>query len=196
MGIVFGRVSVEQAKYATLASAAEYEVRRYAPQLAATYTGSPQVGVAFRALASYCGIMTAPNQVEDAQKTAISMTAPVLMEMPDNQNASMEDVDMMAFFLPAKFTSVENAPKPLDPNIKVVQLPERNMAVITFSGNINTKIIKDKTTELKEHLSRDGIKLAHGKPVVAGYNPPFTIPALKTNEILIPIDATSVQTHM
>jgi SOUL heme-binding protein len=195
MGIVFGRVNVEQAKYVTLASTAQYEVRRYAPQLAATFKGTPEIGAAFRALASYCGIMSAPNQVEDAQKTAISMTAPVLMEMPENQNAANDGVKMMTFFLPAKFTSVESAPKPLDPCIQVIQLPERTMAVITFSGNTNAKIINDKTTELTGHLLRDGITLTHGKPLVAGYNPPFTIPALKTNEIHLPVDAASVPTR-
>ena len=54
------------------------------------------------------------------------MTAPVATE------ASAGRVRMQ-FFLPARYTP-ESAPKPVDPRIRIVSLPEERLAVVRFSG--------------------------------------------------------------
>ena len=46
--------------------------------------------------------------------------------------------------------------------------------------------IDDNTQKLKAWISDNKLEVI-GKPMAAGYNPPWTIPFLRTNEILIEI---------
>ena len=41
----------------------------------------------------------------------------------------------MQFILPAKYQSINECPKPTDPNVKLIELKERVYAVRTFSGS-------------------------------------------------------------
>jgi len=41
----------------------------------------------------------------------------------------------MQFILPAKYQSINECPKPTDPNLKLIELKERVYAVRTFSGS-------------------------------------------------------------
>ena len=43
----------------------------------------------------------------------------------------------MQFILPAKYQSINDCPKSLDPNVKLIELKERLYAVKTFSGRWN-----------------------------------------------------------
>lgn len=189
MGIVLGKISVEVPVHTVISTKEGYELRRYSPQLIATYTStSTSTDNNFRALAGYCGIFTKPKQVEDSSKKAMAMTAPVLMEGMTLTSSGEKKVDSMSFFLPAAIKTLEEAPKPLDSNIAVSLLPERVMAVLTFSGSLDAKVFQDKVDLLKSYLERDGVESKGKTPVGAGYNPPFCVPFLRTNEVLIEVE--------
>lgn len=109
------------------------------------------------------------------------MTAPVVMGA--NQSESM------AFYLPAKYEKVEDAPVPTNPAVKIELIPDRFEAVLAFSGNINTDNpanIEAKAVELLELLKQDDI-LPTGAYQLMGYNPPWTLPWMKRNEIHYPV---------
>ncbi len=63
-------------------------------------------------------------------------------------------------------------------------MPASNYAVIRFSGFAGEEKTATKTAELMTWLTSKGIKPA-GKPELARYNPPWTLPFLRRNEVMI-----------
>ncbi len=66
------------------------------------------------------------------------------------------------------------------------------MAVTTFSGRFSAAradFFKAKEAELRKAAAADGIQLSQDPQEVklAGYNPPWCLPWLRTNEIMIPV---------
>jgi SOUL heme-binding protein len=161
------------------------QVRHYAPRLVAQVTLSGDADVqrqAFEILAGYIFganqsarslAMTAPVEMS-AQK--ISMTSPVSI-VPSADNYTMR------FFLPDDVT-FDNAPQPRDPRVHIISLDARDEIVLQFSGRDNQRIIQEKMNDLNEIVHTLGLK-TDGAPIVYLYNPPWTLPFLRRNEISI-----------
>lgn len=94
----------------------------------------------------------------------------------------------MQFVLPSKYT-IENVPKPTDSRVSVKEFPEQYFGAVTFSGFTDHKIVEEKSEKLKKEIEANGWKVA-GDFVLARYNPPWTIPFLRRNEILYPVEKT------
>lgn len=63
------------------------------------------------------------------------------------------------------------------------------VAVLTFSGFWNEEKIQEKGAELSAWLAKHpGFEISSA-PMFAGYNPPWTLPFLRTNEVLIELKA-------
>lgn len=92
----------------------------------------------------------------------------------------------MSFLLPSKYT-MDTAPIPTDSRIKIHEIPERMEAVLTYSGNFNAESAEKMRDKLVELLKAKEIEHDAEKYTYAGYNPPFTLPWMKTNEIHIPV---------
>jgi hypothetical protein len=124
--------------------------------------------------------MTAPVITEHAK---IAMTAPVITESGDAQQ-------FMSFTMPSKYKSIEDLPVPNNPNVKLVQVPESILAVVTFSGWVNEGVVKEKENELRSELEKDGIKLKNSSDsaMLFQYNPPWTIPTFRKNEVALKLD--------
>jgi hypothetical protein len=62
--------------------------------------------------------------------------------------------------------------------------------VFQFSGNPNTAQLKKRSTDLKAALKASGLlTVMSGVPVCyAFYNPPFTLPFLRRNEVMIRVN--------
>ena len=217
MGIVFGRISVETPKYTLLRQFSDFEIRQYPPQVAASVDMDAEFGrnSAFSVLASYIGVFGSPQNKknsEDATAQSISMTAPVTLlpnptttpvtssqpeSKPHSTSPQSESVAMtapavvsgaarkMSFLLPAKYT-LKTAPVPLDDRVRLQELPQRTLAVRTFSGNAPVEEQARQAEELLQALQREGVETT-GDWMFAAYNPPFTLPFLKTNEIHQPV---------
>ena len=119
--------------------------------------------------------MTAPVIRDDAG-AEISMTAPVIRA---DRGAAM------AFILTPEF-SVDTAPKPTNPAVEIAELQARRVAVVTFSGLAGDEDVAAETEKLRRWIDASGFR-ENGPAALAQYNPPWTIPALRRNEILIPI---------
>ena len=97
----------------------------------------------------------------------------------------------MRFFLPAsEIKSKSEAPQPSKENVRVVDVPERTVAVRTFSGYFRKANVDENTKALLESLRGDeevkNVKEDHVE--VFGWNPPWTISFLRTNEVLVPCE--------
>lgn len=186
---VLGIRTFEQPEYEVITEDGDFEVRSYPEMIAATTTMSANArdGAGFGRLFDYISgantverkvAMTAPVLQADTSRK-IAMTAPVLQD-------EREDGRSMAFILPARY-SIENAPRPTDPAVNLDVVPSARFATIRFSGRLRPELIESKTAELRAWMEQRGLAAA-GEPMWAGYDPPYTLPALRRNEVWIPID--------
>ncbi|KAL3937370.1 MAG: hypothetical protein SGBAC_007517 [Bacillariaceae sp.] len=217
MGMVFGKTGVAEPVYESLflrsASkqqqqqqqlssgkySTEYEIRRYATRYAIE-TDQNGMDNAFRLLAGYIGVggtpqnegsksiaMTAP--VVSGSGTSIAMTAPV-----STTGRTMQ------FYLPAEFDSMDKIPKPSDSRVRITEVPPATGAVHTFSGSMSDGVANSKVVSLVEQLQEDGLDIskedAMTNYLLWQFNPPFTIPALRRNEIWIPLTKEQVKAHL
>ncbi|KAK6943564.1 SOUL hem-binding protein [Dillenia turbinata] len=196
MGMVLGKISVETPKYQVLKTTSDYEIRQYPPSTIAEFTYNPtqfkgDKDGGFQILANYIGAfgdpqnkkpekiaMTAPVITKSSEK--IAMTAPVVTK-------EEKELVTMQFILPSHYGKAEEAPEPLDEKVVIREEGERKYGVVKFGGVASEDIVKDKAGKLKECLTRDGYKVV-GDFVLARYNPPFTLPPFRTNEVWIPIE--------
>lgn len=165
---VFGLRPYETPRYDVIRSAPQVELRRYAPRRAAEATvhGPGASDEAFRALFRY---------ISGDQK--IAMTTPVATR------AGNDEVRMQ-FFLPARYQDA--APMPLDPRIRIVALPEETLAVVRFSGRAAPQELAQQKSRLLGAVAAAGWRHT-GEPVVLVYDPPFTLPFLRRNEVAVKV---------
>lgn len=97
----------------------------------------------------------------------------------------------MAFLLPSKYKAVAEAPLPTNDKVHLVDVPPRTVAVRKYSGNTTMRDCGEQVKGLLDALSRDGVATT-GLWTLQRYNPPFSLPWTKTNEIHVPVDEAAV----
>ena len=126
----------------------------------------------------------APSNVpagDDDRSEKIAMTAPVTMERGDNGRWKM------GFSMPADYT-MDTLPLPLDKRVTLVEILSKTVAVIRFSGLFGDEERRSiKTDTLMKWLAEKKRYRVIGQPFYAGYDPPFTLPFLRRNEVLIEV---------
>jgi hypothetical protein len=211
---IFGKIGVETPAFTLLKQYPNYEIRQYAPTIRAEveYAGSDVTNsTGFRDLAGFIFgdnkqrkspaaekiAMTAPVLTTQAESEKIAMTAPVLTTQGESEKIAMTSPVVtsaesgtvkMAFILPSKYTSLDQLPTPNNPRVKLTEVPGATYAVHQFSGSTSSNTVDEKTLQLREWLKNDGVKVSgNGQATLARYNPPWTLPFLRTNEIMIPV---------
>ncbi|NTV66460.1 MAG: heme-binding protein [Chlorobaculum sp.] len=188
---VLGKREAAEPHFEVLKNDGAFEVRRYGPMvIAETFLSeesySSASGKGFNRLAGY---IFGKNR----SKTSISMTAPVLQERGSEKISMTAPVLQqpgkggwsMAFVLPEGFT-LESAPEPLDPEVKLRELPASTVAVVTFSGLHSAANLEKYGRQLQAWLKKQGYRPI-SEPKLASYDPPWTIPFLRRNEVQIMI---------
>jgi len=139
--------------------------------------------------------MTAPVSEEipmmaPVTSEKISMTAPVTSEKismtaPVTEEQAGERSYRISFAMPSKFT-LETLPEPQDKRITFKVVESRRTAAIRFPGRVHEKLATQKTEELRDWLSRNGI-VPKSNFVLALYNPPFIPGIFRRNEIIVDV---------
>jgi hypothetical protein len=191
-------MATEEPKYTLLEKSEPFELRAYAPQLIAEVKVEGDLDAAssqgFRLIAAFIFgqnqvsekiAMTAPVGIQsnDQQKSAkIAMTVPVGIEAvkPEKGVANQWTV---SFVMPSEYT-LETLPKPLNSQVKIRQLPAENRAAITFSGFYSEDTVLEKTKALEDWIKTKNMQ-AIGPPQFARYNPPWSLPFMRRNEVMI-----------
>jgi len=190
---MFGvNMGTEQPRYAVLDRIGDnIEIRQYGPRVAAetivdTSKSDNARGDAFRLIAGY---------IFGANKTSekVAMTSPVEIGAPGTKIAMTAPVEVnksgsglvMRFFMPSKY-SIEQLPEPTDSRVKLTVIPPTTIAVLRFSGSTGDSAVSIRTAELVSALQSSERKTA-GPATAFFYNPPWTLPFLRTNEVVIPV---------
>ena len=176
-------MSYEEPEYSIVKKTDVYEVRQYKQRTVAEVTyGEEDSG--FRVLFDYIsGANKGSKEVEMTipvtQSKEIDMTVPVTQSTTDGKMS-------MRFFLPMQY-SKQNAPEPNDERVRIIDLPTEYFAVISYSGFASDGNFEEHYTELKAALDKDGMVIK-GPPIKATYNSPFTLPFLRRNEAMYPLE--------
>jgi hypothetical protein len=168
---------VEQAKYEVLKKIGKIEIRRYPRLVIARVDGYGDGG--FNLLFRF---ITGNNR----QKSDIAMTAPVVSEEIAMTAPVLSEKGSIAFIMPEGFT-LETTPEPLDDRVKIVEIPERTVAALKFSGRWSNSIFQKKTEELLAKIENAGLK-AFGQVFSMRYNGPFTPWFLRRNEVATEVE--------
>jgi SOUL heme-binding protein len=193
VAVVGIRVGTEEPKYTRRQLTDTVELRSYGPRIAAETTVIDDEdrarNIGFRRLAGYIFggnrrdqtiSMTAPvSQHSTRGGEQIAMTAPVV------QTAGPDRGWVIRFFMPSKWT-METLPTPNDDQVRLVTVAPETVAVLQFSGDRSPKAIAARSAELMKALQDNGIKPT-GEAGAWFYDPPWTIPRLRRNEVAVPV---------
>lgn len=186
-------LGLEGPAYTVVKSFDEYEIRDYQGYTVASTVMNPigepykegnlsSNGAAFNALAAYLfGANTAGKAME--------MTTPV----------TTTSLGEMRFYL-----AEAEAPKPLDQGmydtgaVQIVDIPPARLAVRKFTGFVTEGEVSRQKDVLLNNLALDGIEIdvPHGAVVphvIFQYNPPYTVPMIRRNEIAVPVQSPMVE---
>jgi effector-binding domain-containing protein len=195
---VFGATAAEEPSYDTTARDGRIEIRQYGEILVAQTTVDgeyDQVGsAAFRRLADF---IFGNND----SRTKVAMTSPVFQEVAGSRQSTGERIDMttpvlqesddetawtMTFVMPAEYT-LSTLPRPRDSRVQIRTVPSKTVAALRFSGRLTKKRFDRYSAELLDWVADNGF-IVRSSPRSAGYDPPWTLPPLRRNEIQIDVE--------
>jgi DNA gyrase inhibitor GyrI len=181
--------NVEQARYEVVESHQAIEIRDYAPMIVAQVRVAGEreeaIGDGFRLVADYIFgnnvpaseiAMTAPVIQQPGE--TIAMTAPVTQQGGDGDWA-------VRFVMPAEYT-IDTLPQPNNADVRLEEIAGKRFAVIRFSGRARADSLEEHTRKLEAFLRARNLQ-PRSQPAYAFYNPPWTLPFLRRNEVMIEI---------
>lgn len=110
------------------------------------------------------------------------MTAPVTHQGDGN-------IWRARFVMTSSYT-MEALPKPNNPAVKLKEIGAKRYAAIRFSCMVDEDSLKRRTKELNEFISAKNLTPLSA-PIYAFYNPPWTLPFLRRNEVMVEIPASA-----
>jgi hypothetical protein len=142
------------------------EIREYDPQIRA----ASQMGQENRSF----GVLSEYIFGNNDRSEQIGMTAPVVTHR-----------DKMSFIMPKRY-NLESLPKPINAQIEIDQVQKCKVAVIRFSGFTSPKKMDEQAEKLLMALENNEIR-TKGEPFLMRYNPPWTLPFLRRNEVAVEV---------
>jgi len=184
--------NVEQAPYTVIESHGSIEIRKYPEIIVAETSVSGERNSAieqgFRILAGYifgknksangAAIVSSDGAGENTASQKIAMTAPVMQQ-------SLDGKWQVRFVMPKNY-DIDTLPKPVDDNITIKKIIEKKYAVIRFSGTDNDESLAQNLSELSRFILSNGLRPL-SEPAYAFFNPPWTLPMFRRNEIMIEV---------
>lgn len=190
-------MATEEPKYSVLEKSGDFELREYAPMVVAETIVDGDLDDAssagFKRIADY---IFGNNTARAGGNEKISMTAPVTMAPKSEKISMTAPVGMqpkagqdnknqwrMYFVMPSKYT-LDTLPSPNNPAVTLRAIPASRVAVLRFSGLAGEEKTANKTAELLAWLKTKQITPI-SEPELARYNPPWTLPFLRRNEVMV-----------
>jgi len=176
--LLLSRSSADTIPYTVTGKTGEIEFRHY-PELVLATVDTNDDNAGFSLLFAYISGSNKPRE-------KIPMTAPVITSQKIPMTAPVvSDEGSMSFVMPAG-SQRDDIPDPLDNRVRIVTLPERDIAVIRFSGYAPAEDVETAASRLQEGLNNEGIGTA-GRPFLMRYDSPWTPGFLRRNEVGIGI---------
>lgn len=191
IGTIYAVSALEEPKYTVLEKKNWYQIRQYENYLVAEVqvTGNQEQALnsGFRLLAWYIFwgnttqesiSMTIPVSDIQSSSEKIAMTVPV-------SDISNGDAHTIQFSLPSKYT-LSSLPKPNNNQVNIREVTWYKAAVLRYTGWAREETVETKKQQLSDLLQNDDIRSIWDMNS-AQYNPPFSFPWLRRNEIIVEI---------
>lgn len=181
----------EEPNYEVLRKSQDIQLRQSPPVIAAevevTGPRDEAANKAFRILAGYIfGNNVSRNKIAmRVPVTEITASEKIAMTVPVTA-VNSEEMMIMRFYMPSEY-SIGALPEPIDNRIKFATVPAACYAVIRFSGLARESDIARHESKLRRYLKDWGLT-TQGQAVRAYYNPPWTLPFMRRNEVWLPIE--------
>ncbi|WP_137147987.1 heme-binding protein [Mycolicibacterium sp. CR10] len=192
LSVVGIRAGTEEPRYLGRQLTETVEIRQYGTRIAAETIVFGErdhaLSTGFRRLAGYIFggnhrhdsiAMTAPVGQQPSSGDTIAMTAPV------TQDGSADRGWTVRFFMPSKW-SLDTLPTPDDDDVRLITVPAETVAVLRFSGDRGPGAVAFHTETLLDALCENDIQPT-GEAVAWFYDPPWTLPFRRRNEVAVPI---------
>lgn len=184
------RSGTDEPPYVALERLGEMEIRSYGPRLAADTivesTAEDALDIGFSRLADYIFGNNLPAQKIDMTAPVAHSAAQISMTAPVVQESVQEGRYRVRFFMPDDY-NLDSIPQPNSDDVEIVAVPEQQYAVIRYSGDHSMTTFMERESELLSALSTTPWK-ATGPVSAWFFDPPWTIPWLRRNEVAVPIN--------
>lgn len=196
---------LETPKFKVLSRTDEYEIREVEPYFVAETTMPGKSGFDFSGASQSFNVLAEYLFGKNKAREKMEMTTPVLtsqyrsdgekMDMTTpviTKNVDGKDQWKMSFVMPSKYGP--NLPVPQDTSVRIQEVPRKILAVVAFSGFVTDEEVKRRESRLRDALKNDKeFQVKAGSCVeVAQYNPPFTLPFQRRNEIALEVEKKEV----
>lgn len=179
----------EEPDFRALKTDGDFQIRDYgAMTVAETVVQGPRK----QALSDGFGIIADYIFAKSREGEKIAMTVPVTQDGGDPMASDpplfddeLEGAWRTRFVMPAGRSS-EDLPEPPDA-IELVDLAPRRVAVVSFAGRADDKMLAEQEDRLRGWLARNGEK-AGGEPEYAFYNSPVIPGPLRRNEVWLSLN--------
>ncbi len=186
-------MATEEAEFTLIHKENNFEIREYSPRIIAqvsvsgNFNDSSSAG--FKSLADYIF----GNNVINDKSQKIAMTAPVVAE-PTSEKITMtapvlaegKNSEWLISFVMPKEYSMESLPKPNNSAVVLIERQRERYAVVVFSGLVRESSYNEKATLLNEFVKIQGLSSV-GSLLIARYNPPWTLPFFRRNELMVKV---------
>ena len=196
-------MEIEEPKFEGVLTDGTFEIRNYAPYIVAETWVEGDMDEAsskgFRLIADYIfgnnqSVISTPSEKIALAKPAtvvpqsakIAMTAPVTIE-PQMNSMSIETSKqwLVKFIMPSQYT-LTTIPKPKNSAVYLREVSSKRYAVLKYSGFNFQSRVQTKTHEVLDWAAKRNLQVI-GQPQLSRYDPPWTLPMLRRNEIMIEI---------
>ncbi|KAI3514237.1 hypothetical protein L1887_12556 [Cichorium endivia] len=192
---------LETVKFKVLSRNDQYEIRELEPYFVAETTMPGKYGFDLNGASQSFNVLAEYLFGKNTSNETMEMTTPVLTRKTQSEGVTMdmttpvitkkmedEDKWKMSFVMPSKYGS--NLPLPKNSAITIKEMPGRTVAVVAFSGFVTDEDVIQRESTLRKSLMKDSqYKVKSGALVeVAQYNPPFTLPFTRRNEISLEVE--------
>lgn len=172
-------MAAKEPEFSLVNRVGDFEIRNYPPMLIAEVSVDGSMESASRSgFGMIADFIFGNNIGQSGKREKIEMTVPVVI-------SSNKSGWSFYFVMPFNY-SLETLPKPNNSQVKIKPMKDRTCAVLRFSGSVNEEKFQSKVQALKDWLSTEHLN-AVGVPELARYNPPWTLPFLRRNEVMIEI---------
>lgn len=191
----FTMKNVKSPKYTVVKKQVNIEIRQYNPMLIAEVSvdgdREQAAGKGFQMLA---GFIFGENHKQNQHSKKIKMTAPVLqqknekiaMTAPVIQTGNDKNTWQVKFVMPQQYTKL-SLPTPNNEDINIVDVPAKKVVVIRFSGTASKSNLQRHKEVLFEYIKKHQLRTT-GAVEYAFYNPPWTLPMMRRNEIWLELE--------
>ncbi|KAG0495130.1 hypothetical protein HPP92_006124 [Vanilla planifolia] len=190
---------LETIRFRVIKRTDRYEIREVEPYYVAETTMPGKNGFDFNGASQSFNVLAAYLFGKNTANEQMEMTTPVYTRKVRSDGERMDmtmpviskrasDKWNMSFVMPSKYG--DRLPIPKDPSVRIKEISRRTVAVSAFSGFVADEDVKKREFQLRDALKSDAEFQAKEDAMVevAQFNPPFTLPFMRRNEIMLEVE--------